>query len=64
MRTLLTALEELTLLLLPHGGQRTARRNARRASADLYVGNRQASDLPPRTGRIPAQSAQRIVVGG
>ncbi|CUU60110.1 hypothetical protein Ga0074812_13552 [Parafrankia irregularis] len=36
-RSLLTALEELTLLVLPHGGQRTARHNAWRAATDLHV---------------------------
>ncbi|MGF7237104.1 MAG: hypothetical protein ACQSGP_19400 [Frankia sp.] len=32
--SLRTALEEFTLLVLPHGGQRTARRNAWRAAFD------------------------------
>lgn len=36
-RSLLSALEELTLLVLPHGGQRTARHNAWRAATDLHV---------------------------
>ncbi|WP_007516898.1 MULTISPECIES: hypothetical protein [Pseudofrankia] len=36
-RSLLSTLEELTLLVLPHGGQRTARRNAWRAATDLHV---------------------------
>ncbi|MBL7497890.1 hypothetical protein I6A84_13410 [Frankia sp. CNm7] len=36
-RSLLANLEELTLLILPHGGQRTARRNAWRAATDLHV---------------------------
>ena len=36
-RSVLSALEELTLLVLPHGGQRTARRNAWRAATDLHV---------------------------
>jgi hypothetical protein len=36
-RSLLSSLEELTLLVLPHGGQRTARRNAWRAATDLHV---------------------------
>jgi hypothetical protein len=34
---MLSTLEELTLLILPHGGQRTARRNAWRAATDLHV---------------------------
>ena len=37
IRSLLSTLEELTLLVLPHGGQRTARRNAWRAATDLHV---------------------------
>ncbi|MCK9904647.1 hypothetical protein MXD63_31975, partial [Frankia sp. Cpl3] len=37
LRSLLNALEELTLLVLPHGGQRTARHNAWRAATDLHV---------------------------
>jgi hypothetical protein len=36
-RSLLSILEELTLLILPHGGQKTARRNAWRAAADFHV---------------------------
>lgn len=36
-RSLVYTLEELTLLILPHGGQRTARRNAWRAATDLHV---------------------------
>lgn len=36
-RSMLSTLEELTLLILPHGGQRTARRNAWRAATDLHV---------------------------
>ncbi|WP_239335954.1 hypothetical protein [Frankia sp. CiP3] len=51
LRSLLTAVEELTLLLLPHGGQRTARRNAWRAAAEI--------SLP--VGRIPPQIGGRIV---
>lgn len=37
LHSLLNALEELTLLVLPHGGQRTARHNAWRAATDLHV---------------------------
>lgn len=37
LRSLLSVLEEVTLLVLPHGGQRTARRNAWRAATDLHV---------------------------
>ncbi|CAJ63798.1 MULTISPECIES: hypothetical protein [Frankia] len=37
LRSLLSVLEEATLLVLPHGGQKTARRNAWRAAADLHV---------------------------
>ena len=37
LRSLLSTLEELTLLVAPHGGQRTARRNAWRAATDLHV---------------------------
>jgi hypothetical protein len=37
LRSLFSLAEELTLLVLPHGGQRTARRNAWRAATDLYV---------------------------
>ncbi|TFE33511.1 hypothetical protein E0F15_05840 [Frankia sp. B2] len=37
LRSLLSVLEEVTLLLLPHGGQKTARRNAWRAATDLHV---------------------------
>jgi hypothetical protein len=36
-RSLLSTFEELALLILPHGGQRTARRNAWRAATDLHV---------------------------
>ncbi len=37
LRSLLSVIEEATLLVLPHGGQKTARRNAWRAAADLHV---------------------------
>jgi hypothetical protein len=37
LRSLLSVFEEATLLVLPHGGQKTARRNAWRAAADLHV---------------------------
>ncbi|MCM3884858.1 hypothetical protein [Frankia sp. R82] len=46
LRSLLSALEEATLLLLPQGGQKTARRNAWRAAADLQ-GARGAGWLEP-----------------
>ncbi|MDT3446793.1 MULTISPECIES: hypothetical protein [unclassified Pseudofrankia] len=48
-RSLLSTLEELTLLVLPHGGQRTARRNAWRAATDLHVtsGYRWAEGVGP-----------------
>src|SRR4051812_35750984 len=36
-RSVLATLEEVPLLILPHGGQRTARRNAWRAATDLHV---------------------------
>ncbi|WP_261568496.1 hypothetical protein [Frankia gtarii] len=57
LRSLLSVLEEATLLVLPHGGQKTARRNAWRAAADLHVttGYRwvdpmSASPIPPGPG--------------
>ncbi|WP_163552547.1 hypothetical protein [Candidatus Frankia alpina] len=57
LRSLLSVLEEATLLVLPHGGQKTARRNAWRAAADLHVttGYRwvdpmSASPIPPGLG--------------
>jgi hypothetical protein len=37
LRSLLSVFEEVTLLVLPHGGQKTARRNAWRAATDLHV---------------------------
>ncbi|AEH10531.1 MULTISPECIES: hypothetical protein [Protofrankia] len=60
LKSLLTAAEELTLLLLPHGGQRTARRNAWRAAADLQVGAGRHGEpswkvvraVPPTAGRV------------
>ncbi|WP_131747517.1 hypothetical protein [Frankia sp. Cppng1_Ct_nod] len=62
LRSLLTAIEELTLLLLPHGGQRTARRNAWRAAADLHVGSDQHTDTPWTVARIPPQTGVRMTV--
>ncbi len=57
LRSLLSVLEEATLLVLPHGGQKTARRNAWRAAADLHVttGYRwvdpmSAAPIPPGPG--------------
>ncbi|MCK9877774.1 hypothetical protein MXD59_18675 [Frankia sp. Ag45/Mut15] len=46
IRSLLSVLEEATLLVLPQGGQKTARRNAWRAAADLQ-GSRGSSWLEP-----------------
>ncbi|SNQ48918.1 conserved hypothetical protein [Frankia canadensis] len=37
LRSLFSVLEEVTLLVLPHGGQKTARRNAWKAAASLHV---------------------------
>jgi hypothetical protein len=57
IRSLLSTLEELTLLVLPHGGQRTARRNAWRAATDLHVtsGYRWADSTGP--GSVPTRPA-------
>ncbi|WP_322763137.1 hypothetical protein [Frankia sp. Cr2] len=62
LRSLLTAVEELTLLLLPHGGQRTARRNAWRAAVDLHVGVDQHAETPLTVSRIPPQTGGRLAV--
>jgi hypothetical protein len=62
-RSLLSAFEELTLLVLPHGGQRTARRNAWRAAADFHVtaGYRWA-DTGPRIPNLPSQPPSEAAV--
>lgn len=46
--SLRTALEEFALLVLPHGGQRTARRNAWRAAFDGRTNGRrsEAAGIP------------------
>ncbi len=68
-RSMLSTLEELTLLILPHGGQRTARRNAWRAATDLHVtsgyrwtdgGPGSVTSLAPVTPR--AAGAARAIV--
>ncbi len=75
LRSLLSVLEEATLLVLPHGGQKTARRNAWRAAADLHVttGYRwvdpmSASPIPPGLGAcasVPGTGAPRLAgLGG
>jgi hypothetical protein len=60
-RSLLSTLEELTLLVLPHGGQRTARRNAWRAATDLHVtaGYRWTEGSGLRPASPPAPMAPR-----
>jgi hypothetical protein len=62
LRSLLTAAEELTLLLLPHGGQRTARRNAWRAAADLQVHAHQYTGTALTIARIPPQTGGRLAI--
>ncbi|WP_261562006.1 hypothetical protein [Frankia tisae] len=79
LRSLLSVLEEATLLVLPHGGQKTARRNAWRAAADLHVttGYRwvdpmSAAPIPPGPGAcasVPgtggtARTPRRAGLGG
>jgi hypothetical protein len=61
-RSLFGLAEELTLLVLPHGGQRTARRNAWRAATDLHVepaaiDPRIIAHLVPRPASAPAPVA-------
>lgn len=61
IRTLFTLVEEFTLLVLPHGGQRRARRNAWRAAADLYV---EPSTAELRAiARLLPQPPRRMAVG-
>lgn len=61
IRSLLTAMEELTLLVLPHGGQRTARRNAWRAAADLHVtGGYRWTDPAAKITPFPRQASHRV----
>ncbi|WP_131767915.1 hypothetical protein [Candidatus Protofrankia californiensis] len=62
LKSLLTAVEELTLLLLPHGGQRTARRNAWRAAADLQVGAGQHAEASWKIVRSRPQTGGRMAI--
>ncbi len=63
IHSLLTALEELTLLVLPHGGQKTARRNAWRAAADLHVpGGSRWADPTTKITPFPAQAPRQAAV--
>ncbi|MCK9897449.1 hypothetical protein [Frankia sp. AgB32] len=57
LRSLLGVLEDATLLVLPHGGQKTARRNAWRAAADLHVTRHRWVDPLAVTPRRPADAA-------
>lgn len=59
IRSLFTAMEELTLLVLPHGGQRTSRRNAWRAAADLHVtGGYRWTDPALKIGSFPRPASR------
>jgi hypothetical protein len=58
-RSLLSTVEELTLLILPHGGQRTARRNAWRAAADLHVTSGYRWTDSAAVPALPAQASAR-----
>ncbi|WP_250287130.1 MULTISPECIES: hypothetical protein [unclassified Frankia] len=62
LKSLLTAVEEVTLLLLPHGGQRTARRNAWRAAADLQVGAGRHGEAGWKVVRTRPQGTGRVAI--
>jgi hypothetical protein len=62
-RSLLSALEELTLLVLPHGGQRTARRNAWRAAADFdMTAGYRWTDTGPKVPNLPSPPPSEAAV--
>jgi hypothetical protein len=63
MTSLRSLLEEMTLLLLPHGGQRTARRNAWRAAYDSRQSMiRRADPGAALTAVVPADDARTVAV--
>jgi len=66
MKSLFRLAEELTLLVLPHGGQRRSRRNAWRAASDLReqptaIDPHLIARLLPRPAAAP--SATPVAVG-
>lgn len=61
MTSLRSLLEELTLLLLPHGGQRTARRNAWRAAYDSRQTMIRRTE-PVAAAAVPADGARPVAV--
>ncbi|CAO5240634.1 hypothetical protein [Frankia sp. AgKG'84/4] len=64
LRSLLGVLEDAALLVLPHGGQKTARRNAWRAAADLHVTRYRWVDpvavTPRRSAGAPASAVSQL----
>jgi hypothetical protein len=61
--SLRTALEEFTLLLLPHGGQRTARRNAWRAAYDGRQSAQRRAEAAVALTALGGERPRPIAVG-